>query len=280
MPPELEDERPAGRFFAPYVPVSGMVVASSPLAILSALTDEQRGLIELLAGARKVERAGRTFWCGALSGLPVVLATSGIGKVAASITTSVLIEAFGVHRVVFTGVAGGVGAGVDVGDVVVGTGFVQHDMDCSPLFPRYEIPLTGESVLPADAALSSSLLQACHAAELQRLDGHAHAPAALPDLLVKVHAGLIASGDRFVSKAGEAHALLAALAQEGHHPLAVEMECAAVAQVCGNYQIPFAAVRTISDRADAQAHGDFQAFVTQVASVYTQRIIGKLLDLL
>ena len=260
----MEIERPAGRFFA-------------PLAILSALPDEQLGLVDQLSQPRQQERAGRSFWCGALAGVPVVLATSGIGKVAASITTSVLIEAFGVGRVVFTGVAGGVGPSVMVGDVVVGTGFVQHDMDCSPLFRRYEIPLSGRSLLPADAALSASLLQACHAAQLS---GQEDPASASSKSAVQVHTGLIASGDRFVSKAGEAAALLAALAQAGYHPLAVEMECAAVAQVCGDYHVPFAAVRTISDRADAQAHGDFQAFVTQVASVYTQRIIGQLLPLL
>ncbi|OYT91964.1 MAG: 5'-methylthioadenosine/S-adenosylhomocysteine nucleosidase [Burkholderiales bacterium PBB3] len=260
----MENERPVGRFFA-------------PLAILSALPDEQRGLVDQLTHPRQQMRAGRSFWCGELAGVPVVLATSGIGKVAASITTLVLIEALGVGRVVFTGVAGGVGPGVAVGDVVVGTAFVQHDMDCSPLFPRYEIPLSGRSLLPADAALSASLLQACHASELS---GHRDSAPELSTSAVQVHSGLIASGDRFVSKSGEAAALLAALAQAGHYPLAVEMECAAVAQVCGDYQIPFAAVRTISDRADAQAHGDFQAFVTQVASVYTQRIIGQLLPLL
>ena len=267
MHSDMESERPAGRFFA-------------PLAILSALPDEQRGLVDQLTQPRRHERAGRSFWCGELVGVPVVLATSGIGKVAASITTSVLIEAFGVGRVVFTGVAGGVGPGVEVGDVVVGSAFVQHDMDCSPLFPRYEIPLSGQSRLPADTALSASLLQACQAALLSRDADSALQSMQSPQSAVQVHTGLIASGDRFVSKAGEAAALLGAMAQSGHHPLAVEMECAAVAQVCADYQIPFAAVRTISDRADAQAHGDFQVFVVQVASVYTQRIIGQLLQLL
>ena len=262
MHSDMDNKRPAGRFFA-------------PLAILSALPDEQRGLVDQLTHPRQQMRAGRNFWCGELAGVPVVLATSGIGKVAASITTSVLIEAFGVDRVVFTGVAGGIGPGVNVGDIVVGNDFVQHDMDCSPLFPRYQIPLSGRSLFPADAALSARLLQACHAAELS---GPGDAAPESSKSAVKVHSGLIASGDRFVSKAGEAAAMLAALAQAGHFPLAVEMECAAVAQVCGDYQVPFAAVRTISDRADAQAHGDFQAFVTQVASVYTQRIIGKLID--
>ena len=91
----------------------------APIAILSALAEEQHGLIALLQAPHCVQRAGREFWCGALSGKPVVLALSRIGKVAAATTTATLIEAFGVGRVVFTGVAGGVGEGIAVGDVVV-----------------------------------------------------------------------------------------------------------------------------------------------------------------
>ena len=241
---------------------------TAPLAILSALVDEQRGLLDALAQPRLTQRAGRTFWTGLLCGVPVVLATSGIGKVAATLTSTVLIEVFGVTRIVFTGVAGGVGPDVAVGDVVVADAFLQHDMDCSPLFPRYEIPLSGQSRLAANPDLTSLLLRSCRSSTLMHV-GHS-AP-------VVIHQGLIASGDRFVSRAGEVAQLMEALAAHGHFPLAVEMECAAVAQVCQDYGVPFAAVRTISDRADAQAHGDFQYFVTQVASRYSHRIVMELL---
>ena len=244
---------------------------TDPIAILSALVDEQRGLLVALAQPRQTQRAGRTFWSGLLCGVPVVLATSGIGKVAAATTAAVLIEAFGVRRVVFTGVAGGVGPGGAVGDVVVGSAFLQHDMDCSPLFPCYEIPLYGKSQLNADPALTLALLQTCRLAPL------AHGEQASP---VTIHQGLIASGDRFVSRVGEVADLLAAMAAANYHPLAVEMECAAVAQVCLDYGVPFAAVRTISDRADAQAHGDFQHFVTHIASQYAFHIIMGLLNTL
>ena len=98
-------------------------------AILSALAEEQHGLIELLEQPHRVERAGRTFWQGRLGGQLVVLALSRMGKVAAATTTTTLIEAFGVDQVVFTGVAGGLGPGVQVGDVVVAGQFMQHDMD-------------------------------------------------------------------------------------------------------------------------------------------------------
>ena len=76
----------------------------------------------------------------------MVLALSKIGKVAAATTAAALMERFGAQRMVFVGVAGGLGAGVAVGDVVVGQFFLQHDMDASPLFPRYEVPLYGRTL--------------------------------------------------------------------------------------------------------------------------------------
>jgi adenosylhomocysteine nucleosidase len=247
------------------------MINQAPIAILSALAEEQQGLIDQLQNPHCVQRAGRDFWCGQLQGQPVVLGLSRIGKVAAATTTAALIESFGVGRVVFTGVAGGVGADVQVGDVVVGSGFVQHDMDASPLFPRYEIPLTGQVVYAGDPALTAQLLQASEAALRS-------APVA--GYRAQIHQGLIASGDRFVNGAAESRALVQALQSAGHQPLAVEMEGAAVAQVCADYGIPFAAVRTISDRADDSAHVDFPQFVATVASVYARAIITELLQLL
>jgi adenosylhomocysteine nucleosidase len=238
------------------------------LAVLSALAEEQQGLVDALVDAQCVRYAGRDFWTGHLHGVSVVLALSRIGKVAAATTTAALIERFGVRRVVFTGVAGGVGDGVAVGDVVVGTGFVQHDMDASPLFPRYEIPLTGQSVFAGDTDLTARLM---HAAQIAVADGGPLGGA-------RLHTGLIASGDRFVNGAQEAAALVVALGAAGHVPLAVEMEGAAVAQVCADHGVAFAAVRTISDRADDTAHVDFPAFVREVASLYATRIVNTLLQ--
>lgn len=242
-------------------------------AILSALAQEQHGLIELLQRPRKVNHAGRDFWLGDLHGHSVVLALSRIGKVSAATTSAALIERFSVQRIVFTGVAGGLGEGVRVGDVVVATDFVQHDLDASPLFARYEVPLYGRTRFDGDAALSALLFDAARSA-LESAGG----ATAYPD--ATAHRGLIASGDRFVSGAHESSALRAALAAAGHEVLAVEMEGAAVAQVCHDYGIPFAAVRTISDRADDNAHVDFPLFVDQVASEYARNIIARLLKML
>ena len=94
----------------------------------------------------------------------------------------------------------------------------------------------------------------------------------------RAHRGLIASGDRFVSAAQEVQGLRTALSSAGHEVLAVEMEGAAVAQVCHDYSLPFAAMRTISDRADDSAHVDFPAFVNTVATRYAEHIIQDFLQ--
>ena len=245
-----------------------------PIAILSALAQEQHGLVKLLLQPRKVRHAGRDFWLGELHGHPVVLALSKIGKVAAATTTTALIERFGVGRIVFTGVAGGLAEGVNVGDVVVAADFIQHDLDASPLFPRYEVPLYGQSSFASDAQLSALLANASRAA----LDRQALALHGYPG--ARVHQGLIASGDRFVCGADESRLLREMMTGAGHAVLAVEMECAAVAQVCLDYGVPFVAVRTISDRADDSAHVDFPRFVAEVASPYARAIIDRFFRLL
>ena len=88
-----------------------------------------------------------------------------------------------------------------------------------------------------------------------------------------MHLGLVVSGDRFVSSDAESRALRLALPDA----LAVEMEGAAIAQVCYDYEVPYAAVRTISDRADDLAHVDFAAFVRQIASRYSSALVSNLL---
>ncbi len=242
---------------------------SAPIAILSALPQEQEGLVHAMTSVHTVNRAGRAFALGELDGHCVVLALSRIGKVAAATTTATLLEHFGARAVVFTGVAGGVGPGVAVGDVVVAQSFVQHDMDASPLFPRFEIPLTGRSLWSADSVWTQSLSTAARAAL---------AGMTFQGRSVQVHEGLIATGDRFVCSALEAQRLVDGLQAVQHQPLAVEMEGAAVAQVCADYGVPMTAMRTISDRADDSAHVDFPQFVDSVARVYAQRIIRGLLQ--
>lgn len=227
------------------------------IAIVSAMHEELAAVLALMPDERKQVVGGREFWLGHLHGHEVVAVLSRIGKVAAATTATALIERFEAGRIVFTGVAGGLAPGVKVGDIVVAESFLQHDMDASPLFPKYEVPLYGTSRFATDRALSGELERA--------------ARAALPG--VALHRGLVVSGDRFVSTTGESQALQAALPQA----LAVEMEGAAIAQVCHDYGVPFAAVRTISDRADDEAPVDFLRFIREVASRHSAAIVEALL---
>ncbi len=230
---------------------------------MAAMPQEIAAILPHLQSVQTVTLAGRVFHQGLWRGQPVVAVLSGIGKVAAATTATLLCTRLAADHLVFTGVAGGLGADVAVGDVVLGTRFVQHDMDASPLFPRFELPGTGRTALDSDAALTRDLTQAlddlhlhCEVWQSVQASGFVRAGGS------RLHHGLILSGDRFVGDAALSAALLSALPDA----LAVEMQGAAVAQVCHDLGVPFAVMRAISDRADAQAHVDFQAFLSAVAS--------------
>lgn len=247
------------------------------LAIVSAMRQELDAVLRLMPDEQMQRTAGREFWVGHLQGHEVVAVLSRIGKVAAATTATVLIERFDVDRIVFTGVAGGLDQGVAVGDMVVAQCFMQHDMDATPIFPKYEVPLYGLSRFPTDPALSECLLRAAAMVAGEAETSQAAHPGAEFGLKApQVHQGLVLSGDRFVSSAAKASALQQALPDA----LAVEMEGAAFAQVCHDYGVPFAAVRIISDRADDAAHIDFLRFIDQVASRYSAAVLGRLLELL
>ncbi len=249
---------------------------SSPrTAIVSALHDELASVLALMPDEQKQVIGGREFWVGHLHGQDVVAVLSGIGKVAAATTATLLIQHFKVQRIVFTGVAGGLGPGVQVGDVVLARSFLQHDMDASPLFPRHEVPLYGRSRFDADPALADALELACE----RMLQG---LPQQLGEQTVttfglqapRLHQGLLISGDRFVATTAESQALQCELPDA----LAVEMEGAAFAQVCHDFGVPLAVVRTISDRADDAAHVDFPKFLREVASRYSGAVIEALFN--
>ncbi len=242
-----------------------------PVAIVSAMHDELRALLPLLHDPQPVRLAGRDFIHGTIHGHPVVLVLSGIGKVAAATTAVLLMHEFDALELVFTGVAGGLRRGVKVGDVVVAQQLLQHDMDASPLFPRFEVPLTGRSRFDTDAGLADALAAAAQRCLDGAVDliGSAH----LKDFEIAaplVHRGLVVSGDRFVASAAASDELRLALPDA----LAVEMEGAAVAQACADFGRPFAVLRTVSDRADDSAHHDFTRFIDEVASVYTRAIVA------
>ncbi|MEK8086788.1 5'-methylthioadenosine/adenosylhomocysteine nucleosidase [Aquabacterium sp. A3] len=230
---------------------------SNRIGIMAAMPEELQALLDRMVDDTPVTLGGRTFWCGQLQGVEVVVVLSGIGKVAAAITTTLLLQAFEVNELWFTGVAGGLAPQVQVGDVVVADALVQHDMDASPLFARHELPGLGLSHLQAPAALIDEVVGVVAQAQPQ-----------------PVHRGLVLSGDQFVASAGQ----VAELVQRLPGALAVEMEGAAVAQVCHAFDRPCVIVRTISDRADEAAPQDFGRFIAEVASPRSMAIVMALLS--
>jgi adenosylhomocysteine nucleosidase len=243
------------------------------LGLMGALAEELGPVIARAQG-QSDRIGGREFWSGQWHQHHFVAVLSRIGKVAAASTAALLIERHQVDAIVFTGVAGGLGSGVQVGDAVVATEFLQHDMDASPLFPRHVVPLDGISRYPADPAWSARLAKAAGQA-LQGLRQQWPQGWNGIDLAnSRLHQGLIISGDRFVSTTAESQALRTELP----NALAVEMEGAAVAQVCRDHSIPFAAVRLISDRADDAAHPDFLRLTADLAAPFSHHLIDHLLE--
>ena len=248
------------------------------LGVVCAMHEELSEVVSLLGGqARRV--GGRDFWQASWHGVEVVAVLCRIGKVAAATTVSTLIHRFGITHVVFSGVAGGLARGVQVGDVVVARHFVQHDMDASPLFPKYQIPLTQKSFLATDELLTQALTSAAIQCQqeiranmqIQGMWDHL----GLKNKEIGLHEGLILSGDQFISSAKKSEALKLSLPQA----LAVEMECAAVAQVCDDYGVPFAAFRIISDKANDTAHLDFEKFIQTVAAPFGAHVIEAFIGL-
>src|SRR6476469_4131648 len=164
------------------------------LGIISALHEEQQGLVEAMQRPYKLIHGMREYCVGRLWEIDAVCVLSRIGKVAAAMTATTLVEKFGVTHILFTGVAGAGDASIRVGDIVVAESLVQHDMDASPLFPRYEVPLTGLSHFASDRQMA---LELAHAAQRfleleldEAIDAQERAQFALQ--APRVHRGLIA----------------------------------------------------------------------------------------
>jgi len=243
------------------------------LAIVSAMHEEIAQVVGSLQGVRTQQLGRRTFHAGVFAGVEVVAVFSRYGKVAAAATVTQLLASYPVSELVFSGVAGGVRHGLAIGDVVVASGLLQHDMDASPIFPRYEIPLLGKAVFSTDQRLSDRLSTAARRFLAEDLGAHVAAEEreffsiVAPQLI----RGLIASGDKFFSSASEVTELRRRLPQV----CCVEMEGAAVAQVCEEYAIPFAVVRTISDSADENSPHDFARFARAIARHYSAGILAR-----
>ncbi len=233
--------------------VMGTVDWTAMLAIIGAMDEEIEVLLAELREREDLTRPGVTLHRGVLDGVPVLLTRGGIGKVNAAMTTTHLIVA-GATRVIFTGVAGGVLPGLRVGDIVVSTDLVQHDVDVTAL--GYEVgTMPGEPpAWPADERLRSVALAAAG-----QVEG------------VRVLEGRVASGDQFIASpegAQRLHDLFGAAC--------AEMEGAAVAQVCAKAGVPFVVIRSVSDTADKGARVDYRTFMPLVARHAKQVVRGML----
>lgn len=238
-----------------------MSAQPAPIGVLVAMPEEGSALVGAMDLDEQIEHGRRTFLLGTLWGTPVVVVIARCGKVAAATTVTELIVRFGVGSVICTGVAGGIGAGISVGDVVVADALVQHDLDARPLWPRHIVPLLELGTFETDRPLSDRIEGAARAHARQGAGG-------------RVHRGLIASGDQFIHGPDAADAILDALPDT----LAVEMEGAAVAQVCFEYGVPCAVFRTISDRADEAAAAEFGDSLGSFAASHTVGILSGVLD--
>lgn len=243
------------------------------LGIVSALAEEQHGLIDVMLNKTQIIRGQRTYTSGSLWGIDVVCVLSRIGKVAAAASTVTLIEHFGVTHLLFTGVAGSAVESLAIGDIVVAEELVQHDMDSSPLFPKYEIPMTGLSHFKTDRHLTTILQQAVEIFFKEDFLNAIHLKHRQDFALTRPnqHHGLIASGDEFITSAKRMNQIKQGLPAT----LAVEMEGAAVAQVCVEFGLPFAVMRTISDSANESTPVDFANFIETVASYYAFHIVKR-----
>lgn len=244
------------------------------LGIMGAMTEEVASILSHMQNIKEIKHGGRSFHQGDIQGKPVVLVFSRWGKVAAAATATALITEFGVTQLIFTGVAGATTADLAIGDVLISDKLYQHDMDARPIMPRYQIPLTGMTFFTAHAELiekAQKAIDGLFASLTDKISAKTLTQFAIsqPKCLI----GTIATGDQFIGDRQKTEAIV----REQPDTLAVEMEGAAVAQVCTDYDVPFVVIRTISDKADHTSEIDFPQFIEKVARHYSQHIISNML---
>ncbi len=239
--------------------------------ILVPMPEEIEIILENMHVDEVLQTGMRTFYVGKIHNHPCVVSLSRIGKVASAVTAAVMIERFEVNRIIVTGIAGGIASELNIGDIVIATSCIQHDMDCRPLFPQFEAPLLNKSRFECDAALIESAYKACTHFIKHDLSSHISNSHLLEIGIDKptVRRGTLVSGDQFISTIAQ----LNTIKSEIPDAYFVEMEGAAVAQVSYEYQVPFIVVRSISDKADAIAHVDFANYIKNVARYYTWGLI-------
>jgi adenosylhomocysteine nucleosidase len=220
-----------------------------PVVVLGALDAEARPVVAALSDREAIDVLGLSCVAGRLAGRPAVVAATGVGKVNAAMTTALLIERFSPAAVIFTGVAGALDLGLQPGDVVVGERLVQHDLvrhtEQGVVLREVRNPRDGTD---NPIALEPSPRLLALARQAARGPGLALVEAAGQPRPPRLAFGTIATGDSFVGSRAKKEEL-----RERTGALAVEMEGAAVAQVCYEHGVPFLVVRGLSDRAVGDA---------------------------
>jgi adenosylhomocysteine nucleosidase len=238
------------------------------VAIISAMQEEIQALLHKLKNVSTVEKGMRTYYTGTLFNKNVVLVFSRWGKVASAATTTQLINDFDLEEIIFTGVAGAIHPNLNIGDVVVGKNLFQHDLNASPFYKRFEIPIIKKLFL--ETKNPTKLIEAT-STFLENYNKYILIEdAKLFEITApKLVLGDIASGDQFISSIKK----IAKLNKQIPSAICVEMEGAAVAQICYEYAMPFSIIRIISDKANDNATIDFSKFSNSIASNYALGIL-------
>ena len=225
------------------------------LGIIGAMDEEVAQIKEKMTDVTVTSVAGMDFYQGKLGGKDAVVVRSGIGKVNAGMCSQILADRFHISAIVNTGIAGSLRAEINIGDIVVSTDAVQHDMDTSPIGdPVGFVSKIGLVEIPCDNVLREKLVRAAKG---------------VSDL--RVHEGVIATGDQFIAD-GDTRKRI----HDRFHAKAVEMEGGAVAHACYMHGVPCGIIRSISDQANGNSTMDYPTFV-RLAAVHSAAVVERLL---
>ncbi len=229
------------------------------IGIIGAMELEVEELKSKMEITRKEERASMEFLEGMLNGTDVVIVRSGIGKVNAALCTQILCDVFEVTHIVNTGVAGSLKNEINIGDIVVSTDALHHDVDVRVFgYPLGEVPQMGCLAFPADEKLSALAVECCKEVN--------------PD--ISVYNGRIVSGDQFISdKKVKEHIIT------NFGGFCVEMEGASIAHAAYLNHVPFVIIRAISDKADDSAEMDYPTF-EKAAAAHSAALVEHMLPLI
>lgn len=213
------------------------------LGIIGAMDEEVAKVKEEMTQVQVIKAAGMDFYVGKLCGKDAVVVRSGIGKVNAGMCTQILADRFQADAVINTGIAGSLRNEINIGDIVISTDAVQHDVDAGGFgYPKGQIPRVDTFAFQADEALGDLALD-CN----KRVN---------PD--IQAFKGRVVSGDQFISDKEKKKWLA-----EEFDASCTEMEGAAIAQAAYLNGIPYLVIRAISDKADDSAGMDYAEFEAQ-----------------